>query len=151
MDEWLDQVERLAQLMAQRGLTRLELEIDAARVHLRRSTSPAPPPTAEAMPPLFMTGFPSESTPEAQPDEGLWSPPAMLEVRSPLVGYCTLAPIEVGKRVERGETLATIEVLGIANDIPAPVHGILQEWAVETGQAVEYGQVLARIQPLSEE
>ncbi|CUU34645.1 MAG: biotin/lipoyl-binding protein [Armatimonadetes bacterium] len=151
MNEWLEQVEQLAQLMAQRGLTRLEIEIDDARVQLRRPPTPTTPHDTETMPPLFMTAFPAEASPANEPEESRWTPPAVLEVRSPLVGYCTLAPIEVGKRVERGETLATIEVLGIPNEVSAPVPGILQEWAVENGQPVEYGQVIARLQPLSEE
>lgn len=151
MTEWLEQVEKLAQLMAQRHLTYLELELNGVSVLMRRPATVHPSPLEESMPPLFMAGFHAESAPPTDTEESLWTPPAQLEVRSALVGYCTLAPIEVGKRVQRGETLATIEVLGIPNEVSAPLPGILQAWAVENGQAVEYGQVIALIQPLSEE
>ncbi|MDM7461814.1 MAG: biotin/lipoyl-containing protein, partial [bacterium] len=70
--------------------------------------------------------------------------------RSEMVGYCTLAPIEVGSAVERGQPLASIEVLGIPNEVVAPLPAVLEGWAVESGQAVQYGQTIAYLRPLSE-
>jgi biotin carboxyl carrier protein len=57
----------------------------------------------------------------------------------------------VGASVERGQTLATVEVLGIANEVVAPLPAILESWAVESGQPVQYGQPIAYLRPLSEE
>jgi len=57
----------------------------------------------------------------------------------------------VGASVERGQTLATVEVLGIANEVVAPLPAILEGWAVESGQPVQYGQPIAYLRPLSEE
>jgi len=152
VNEALEQVEQLAQLMAQHGATRVELRNGALQIALTRAQGASASPTPdEAMPPLFVSGYtPTEPAPEAEP-ESVWQPPALLEVRSECVGYCTLAPIAVGASVERGQTLATIEVLGIANEVVAPLPAILEGWAVESGQPVQYGQPIAYLRPLSEE
>jgi len=42
-------------------------------------------------------------------------------------------------------------VLGIANEVVAPLPAILESWAVESGQPVQYGQPIAYLRPLSEE
>jgi acetyl-CoA carboxylase biotin carboxyl carrier protein len=152
VNETLEQVELLAQLMAQHGATRVELRDGALQIALTRAQGASAPPTPdEAMPPLFVSGYtPTEPAPEAEP-ESVWQPPARLELRSECVGYCTLAPIPVGASVERGQTLATVEVLGIANEVVAPLPAILESWVVESGQPVQYGQPIAYLRPLSEE
>jgi acetyl-CoA carboxylase biotin carboxyl carrier protein len=152
VNETLEQVELLAQLMAQHGATRVELRDGALQIALTRAQGASASPTPdEAMPPLFVSGYtPTEPAPEAEP-ESVWQPPALLELRSECVGYCTLAPIAVGASVERGQTLATIEVLGIANEVVAPLPAILEGWVVESGQPVQYGQPIAYLRPLSEE
>jgi acetyl-CoA carboxylase biotin carboxyl carrier protein len=152
VNEALEQVERLAHLMVQHGATRVELSDGAWQIALTRAQGASAPPTPdEAMPPLFVSGY---ATPELESDtepERVWQPPALLEVRSECVGYCTLAPIAVGASVERGQTLATVEVLGIANEVVAPLPAVLEGWAVESGQPVQYGQPIAYLRPLSEE
>jgi acetyl-CoA carboxylase biotin carboxyl carrier protein len=148
----LEQVERLAHLMVQHGATRVELSDGTWQIALTRAQGASAPPTPdEAMPPLFVSGY---ATPEPESDtepERVWQPPALLEVRSECVGYCTLAPIAMGASVERGQTLATVEVLGIANEVVAPLPAVLEGWAVESGQPVQYGQPIAYLRPLSEE
>ena len=152
VNEALEQVERLAHLMVQHGATRVELSDGTWQIALTRAQGASAPPTPEeAMPPLFVSGY---ATPEPESDtepERVWQPPTLLEVRSECVGYCTLAPIAVGASVERGQTLATVEVLGIANEVVAPLPAVLEGWAVESGQPVQYGQPIAYLRPLSEE
>ncbi len=151
LKDWLEAIDRLASLMAQRGVAQIRLREEEAQLYLRRESQPSLTTPHEAMPPLFLSDYAPSAEPEASSTESRWQPPSLLEVRSTLVGYCYLAPKAVGSRVERGEPLATIEVLGIPNEITAPVPGILEGWAVESGQAVEYGQVIAFLAPLSEE
>ncbi len=152
VNEVLEQVEQLAQLMAQHGATRLELGDATQRITLARASgASAPSAHDEAMPPLFLSDYAaSEATPDAEP-ESLWQPPALLEVRSEFVGYCMLAPLPIGAAVERGQALATVEVLGIPNEVVAPLPAVLEGWAVESGQPVQYGQPIAYLRPLSEE
>jgi len=51
-----------------------------------------------------------------------------------------------GTRVRAGDSLGTVDVLGVPQDVPAPVDGIVGSTLVEAGMAVEYGQDLIRIE-----
>jgi biotin carboxyl carrier protein len=74
------------------------------------------------------------------------------EARSPAVGYFSPArDLAVGQGVSAGDTLGSVDVLGIAQEVTAPIDGIVSAVLAETGQAVEYGQVLAEIDPLGGE
>jgi biotin carboxyl carrier protein len=74
------------------------------------------------------------------------------EARSPAVGYFSPAlGLVVGQSVSTGDTLGSVDVLGIAQEVTAPVDGIVSSLLAETGQAVEYGQVLVEIDPLGDE
>jgi biotin carboxyl carrier protein len=74
------------------------------------------------------------------------------EARSPAVGYFSPARgLVVGQSVSTGDTLGSVDVLGIAQEVTAPVDGIVSALLAETGQAVEYGQVLVEIDPLGGE
>ena len=148
----LEEVEQLAQLMAQHGATRIEISDDGQRIALTRvSGAGTPPMHEESLPPLFVSGYAEHAHAAETVQESLWQPPALVEVRSEFVGYCTLAPLEIGASVERGQPLATVEVLGIPNEVVAPLPAVLDSWAVESGQPVQYGQPIAYLRPLSEE
>jgi acetyl-CoA carboxylase biotin carboxyl carrier protein len=68
-------------------------------------------------------------------------------IKSTLVGFYREAkvPMQVGARVEKGDVVAIIGALGIANDIESPISGEVVEVLVVPNQPVEFGQVLARI------
>jgi acetyl-CoA carboxylase biotin carboxyl carrier protein len=70
-------------------------------------------------------------------------------VRSPMVGtfYRSSTPgakafVEIGQRVEVGETLCIIEAMKILNQIEADKAGKVTKVLVENGQPVEYNQPL---------
>lgn len=80
--------------------------------------------------------------------------PALLEVKSPMVGTFYGAPepgakpyVSVGDRVQKGQTLCIIEAMKIMNEIEAEVTGVVREISVEDSQPVEFGQVLFRVDP----
>jgi acetyl-CoA carboxylase biotin carboxyl carrier protein len=69
--------------------------------------------------------------------------------RSTAVGYFTPAPeLVVGRSVQAGDLLGTVDVLGISQEVTAPADGVIAEVLAEDGQAVEYGQALAGIDAL---
>ncbi|OGN88381.1 MAG: hypothetical protein A2X23_05285 [Chloroflexi bacterium GWC2_73_18] len=80
------------------------------------------------------------------------APPRPAEARravatSPAVGF--FAPDEatgVGTPIRAGDTLGHVEVLGVRQEVVAPVDGVVGRYLVEAGQAVEYGQELIRIE-----
>ena len=51
-----------------------------------------------------------------------------------------------GTRIRAGDSLGTVNVLGVPQDVLAPVDGIVGSTLVESGTAVEYGQDLIRIE-----
>jgi biotin carboxyl carrier protein len=51
-----------------------------------------------------------------------------------------------GPRVRAGDSLGSVDVLGVPQDVLAPVDGVVGSTLVEAGTAVEYGQDLIRIE-----
>jgi biotin carboxyl carrier protein len=68
-------------------------------------------------------------------------------IKATLVGYYRPAknPLAPGMRVEKGDLVAIIAALGIANDVESTVSGEVMEVLVTPNQPVEYGQVLAKV------
>lgn len=65
---------------------------------------------------------------------------------SPAVGVFRPA-VAVGSRVRAGDRVAVVDMLGIPQDVAAPIDGTLVEVFVEAGEAVEYGEDVAAIEP----
>jgi biotin carboxyl carrier protein len=65
---------------------------------------------------------------------------------SPAVGVFTPgADTKPGRRVRAGDRLGTVNMLGVPQEVVAPVDGIVGETLVDAGDAVEYGQELVVI------
>jgi biotin carboxyl carrier protein len=65
---------------------------------------------------------------------------------SPAVGiFQPGARAASGTRVRAGDSLGTVNVIGVPQDVLAPADGIVGSTLVEGGTAVEYGQELIRI------
>jgi len=66
---------------------------------------------------------------------------------SPAVGvFHPRAEITSGSRVRAGDRIGSVDVLGIPQEVVAPVNGIVGATMVESGDAVEYGQELVWIE-----
>ena len=75
------------------------------------------------------------------------------EVPSPIIGTAYLAPepggkkfVEVGKKINKGDTLMIVEAMKTMNHVPSPVAGIVKKICVEDGQPVEYGHTIVIIE-----
>ena len=71
------------------------------------------------------------------------------EVPSPIIGTAYLAPepggkkfVEVGKKINKGDTLMIVEAMKTMNHVPSSSNGVVKEILVNDGQPVEFGQVL---------
>jgi len=73
------------------------------------------------------------------------------EITAPLVGYyqASAPPLSVGQTVTKGDIVAVITALGLANDLEAGVSGEVVDVLVSPGQSVEFGQVLARVKSVA--
>jgi acetyl-CoA carboxylase biotin carboxyl carrier protein len=103
-----------------------------------QAAAPDPPPAASA---------PSPAPSGAEAADGTGT-----VVSSPSVGLFWRAPapgappfVEVGGRVEAGDTVAIVEVMKLMSHVPAPVAGLVTSIVVENGETVEYGQPLITI------
>jgi acetyl-CoA carboxylase biotin carboxyl carrier protein len=73
-------------------------------------------------------------------------------ITSPMIGTYYSAPgpnerpfVQVGDRVEVGQTVAIIEAMKIMNEIVSEYAGTVAEMIVKNGEAVEYGHPLIRL------
>ena len=55
--------------------------------------------------------------------------------------------VEVGDRVDAGQTLCILEMMKMMNELTADVAGVVREILVENGDTVQYGQALFAIEP----
>ena len=75
------------------------------------------------------------------------------EVTSPIIGTAYLAPepggkkfVEVGKKINKGDTIMIVEAMKTMNHVPSPIGGTVKQICVEDGQPVEYGHTIAIIE-----
>ena len=55
--------------------------------------------------------------------------------------------MEVGNRVDVGQTVCILEAMKLMNELEAEVSGEVVEILVDNGTPVEFGQVLMRVKP----
>ena len=111
----------------------------------RPAAEPGPPSAAAQRAPAA-SGGPGSAPPPAGP--------ALLEIKSPMVGTFYSAPdpgaepyVKVGTRVAPGQMVCIIEAMKIMNEIESEVQGVIREVCVENAQPVEFGQTLFRVDP----
>jgi biotin carboxyl carrier protein len=66
------------------------------------------------------------------------------ELTAPLPGVIASIDVAPGTRVERGDSLLTIEAMKMRNSIRAPRSAIVSEIVVSVGEQVGHGDVLVR-------
>jgi biotin carboxyl carrier protein len=92
------------------------------------------------------TGAASASSNGAGPDDHVLDRSRAIAT-SPAVGiFQPGSRAASGTRVRAGDTLGAVDVLGVPQEVLAPVDGIVGSTLVEAGMAVEYGQELVRIE-----
>lgn len=140
-------VKKLIELLEESGIA--EIEISEGEESVRISRYPAagvmayPPPAQPAAPAAVQVQ--QEQPPAAPPEE----PPKGHQVTAPMVGTFYSGPspgskafVEIGTRVEPGDTLCIIEAMKMMNQIEADVAGRVVSVLVENGDPVEFGQPL---------
>jgi biotin carboxyl carrier protein len=136
------------------GLGELEVREGAWRVRLRRPAGPGPSGPRDRRagdrPAIERSG---ERGPERPPRAQHLHPHPELpaSARSDYRGVATSPAVGVfqprkdltaGTRVRAGDRLGAVDMLGVAQEVIAPIDGIVGESLVEPGDAVEYGQEL---------
>ena len=85
----------------------------------------------------------------AQPESAAAEVDTGTIIVSPMVGTFYRSPspdrppfVQVGQRIEKGQTICIIEAMKLMNEIPAAEGGIVRSIAAENGQPVSYGDPL---------
>lgn len=145
----IEYVKELAQIVAQEGVSLLEIEADGVKITLKgASPQIVAAPQTLAAPSAFLVPQAPQSAPISAPA----SAPAsekLTPVESPMVGVFYRAPspndpnfVEVGDTVSKGQTIGLVEAMKVFNEIVAESSGVVAKIAVESGALVETGQPL---------
>ncbi|EFO5461835.1 acetyl-CoA carboxylase biotin carboxyl carrier protein [Salmonella enterica] len=151
-------IKKLIELVEESGISELEISEGEESVRISRTTANAGFPVmqqAYAAPMMQQPALSNTVAPAATP---AMEAPAAAEisghiVRSPMVGtfYRTPSPdakafIEVGQKVNVGDTLCIVEAMKMMNQIEADKAGTVKAILVESGQPVEFDEPLVVIE-----
>jgi acetyl-CoA carboxylase biotin carboxyl carrier protein len=139
-------VKKLIELLDESGIAEIEITEGEESVRISRYSQNAPvaAPVAAAAPIAAPAAAPS-AAPAApvEPEEDGF------EVTAPMVGtfYAASSPgaapyVQVGDRVNEGDTLCIIEAMKMMNQIETDVSGVVKSIRLQNGEPVEFGQTL---------
>ena len=142
-------VKKLIELLDESGIAEIEITEGEESVRISRYTANAPAvvpvaaaPVAAPAPVAAAPAVPAAPALEVAEEDGF-------EVTAPMVGtfYSSSSPgaapyIQVGDRVNEGDTLCIIEAMKMMNQIEADVSGVVKSIRIQNGEPVEFGQVL---------
>lgn len=147
-------IKKIMELVESHGITEIEISDGDQSIRMSRLTAPpsapAAQPAASALVPVHATEPPAAERSDTAPAEAT---SGGHEVTSPMVGtfYSGPAPgakpfVDLGSRVEVGDTLCIVEAMKMMNPIEADVDGTVVSILAENGAPVEFGQVLFLIE-----
>ncbi len=143
-------VKKLIELLDESGIAEIEITEGEESVRISRyapGTPAAPAPVAVAALPPAAVAAPAAAVAAAaapaEPEEDGF------EVAAPMVGtfYAASSPgaapfVQVGDRVNEGDTLCIIEAMKMMNPIETDVSGVVKSIRLQNGEPVEFGQTL---------
>ncbi|WP_390346649.1 acetyl-CoA carboxylase biotin carboxyl carrier protein [Variovorax boronicumulans] len=147
----LRKLKTLIDLVSESNISELEITETEGKVRIVKGGGAAPvqyvqtlaAAPAVAAPAVAGAAAPAAAAPAVE------AAPSGHAVKSPMVGtfYRSSSPgaaafVEIGSKVNEGDTLCIIEAMKILNEIEADKAGTVTQILGENGQAVEYGQPL---------
>lgn len=145
-------VRALAELLAETGLTEIEVEDNDRRIRVAREHAPIAAATHHAPPPPPATSAVAPVPAPAVPPGDVVGADVAGALASPMVGTVYLAAepeapnfVAVGDAVKEGDTLLIIEAMKVMNPIAADKTGTVKAILVDNAQPVEFGQPLVVI------
>lgn len=146
-------VKKLIELLDESGIAEIEITEGEESVRISRygsgaAMAPPAPMTYSAPAPAAAPAGVAAPVVAAEPEEDGY------EVTAPMVGtfYAASSPgaapyVQVGDRVNEGDTLCIIEAMKMMNQIEAEVSGVIKSIRLQNGEPVEYGQTMIVIDP----
>ncbi|MGI9039213.1 MAG: acetyl-CoA carboxylase biotin carboxyl carrier protein [Gemmatimonadota bacterium] len=154
----LDWIRRLIDMVDDSEIDSLEISRWGTRVRVSKSPSVHVVSGGGAAMPAQAAAAPVAGAAPAAATAADGAPPASasadtVDVESPMVGTFYRAPapdapsyVEVGDKVQKGQTLCILEAMKLMNELEAEIAGTIREICVGNGDPVEYGQALFRIE-----
>jgi acetyl-CoA carboxylase biotin carboxyl carrier protein len=148
-------IKKLIELVEESGISELEISEGEESVRISRA---APAASFPVMQQAYAAPMMQPQAPAAAPAAAQADAPAKAEisghiVRSPMVGtfYRTPSPdakafVEVGQKVNVGDTLCIVEAMKMMNQIEADKSGVVKAILIESGQPVEFDEPLVVIE-----
>lgn len=145
-------IEKLADLLDEKGLTEIEVTDGEQSIRVNKGGSNVVMAAGAAAPtPMASDPTVPQAANISAPDTIAQSHPGA--VTSPMVGTAYLAPepganafVKKGDSVNAGDTLIIIEAMKVMNPIKAEKSGTVSKVLVEDAQPVEFGDVLVVIE-----
>jgi acetyl-CoA carboxylase biotin carboxyl carrier protein len=146
-------VKKLIELLDDSGIAEIEITEGEDSVRISRYAAIAPVAAAAAAAPVAAAPAPA-APPSAAATDAAAAPAEVaeedgFEVKAPMVGtyYAASSPgaapfVQVGDRVNEGDTLCIIEAMKMMNQIEADVAGVIKSIRLQNGEPVEFGQVM---------
>ena len=142
----IDKVEQIVELLQESGVGEIQVRQGEVEITVKAKPEAAAPP---AVPQATAQPAPAPEIEIEEPERN-----GLHAIHSPLVGtfYRSSAPgedvyVEVGDRVEAGQTLCIVEAMKLMNEIPADVSGEVVEVLPENASGVEYDEPLFYLRP----
>ncbi len=145
-------VKKLIELLDQSGIAEIEITEGEESVRISRYAQGAP---VAAAPVVAAAPAPAAaSSPDSAPAVEAPAPAPEPEeegfvVSAPMVGtfYSSPSPgapsyVQVGDRIQEGDTLCIVEAMKMMNQIEADVSGVIKSIRIQNGEPVEFGQTL---------
>ncbi len=139
----IKKIRTLIELMEEKELVTLEVCSGDDKVSLTRYYETTPTLVASPQPSTNMVNEAASNNAAPQPTGNVES--------SPMVGVFYSAPspndppfVQVGQKVQAGDTLGIIEAMKIMNPLEATQSGVIEEILVKNGEVVEFGQPVIR-------
>ncbi len=144
----LRKLKTLIDLVSESNISELEITEAEGKVRIVKGGEPAPIQYVQAMAAPAAAASASAAA-AAVPMAAAEAAPAGHAIKSPMVGtfYRSSSPgaaafVEIGSKVNEGDTVCIVEAMKILNEIEADKSGTVTQILGDNGQAVEYGQPL---------
>ena len=149
-------IKKLIELVEESGIAELEISEGEESVRISRHgvAAPAQPaPIQYAAAPAPVAAPAPAAAPAAAAQESAPAAVSGHQVLSPMVGTFYRSPspdakafVEVGQKVNAGDTLCIVEAMKMMNQIEADKSGVVTAILAEDGQPVEFDQPLVVIE-----
>ncbi len=142
-------VKKLIELLEESGVAEIEIKEGEESVRISRAMAPIAAPVAPAAAPVQVHATAPAASASDAPAAEAPAAESGHQVKSPMVGTMYLAPspgannfVNVGDKVNVGDTLCIVEAMKMMNQIDADKAGVIKAVLVGDGEPVEFDEPL---------